>query len=142
MVTNLQCLGEEVDPNILLLLGFYWLRKVSHSKFECSSWQEAIVKVLTHIMGNKDKRTSTDELKESQNMVNSSNLVENIEEENEDLNVSYTDTSSDGGGFSSPPPGMIKIQRRRQYVKGQGWTSVVIHHEPKVEEIKELIGEI
>ena len=35
MATNLQCLGEEADPNILLLLGFFRLHKVSHSKFEC-----------------------------------------------------------------------------------------------------------
>ena len=75
-------------------------------------------------------------------MVNSSNLVEKIEEESEVLNSSYSDTSSDGGGLSSPPLGMIKVQRRRRYVKGKGWTSVVIHPEPKVEEIKELIGEI
>ena len=27
-------------------------------------------------------------------------------------------------------------------MKGQGWTSVVIHPKPKVEEIKELIEEI
>ena len=27
-------------------------------------------------------------------------------------------------------------------MKGKGWTSVVIHPEPKVEEIKALIGEI
>lgn len=45
--------------------------------------------------------------------MNSSNLVEKIEEETKDLNVSHSDTSSNGGGLSSPPPGMIKIQRRR-----------------------------
>ena len=27
-------------------------------------------------------------------------------------------------------------------MKGKGWTSIVIHPKPKVEEIKELIGEI
>ena len=37
MVANLQCLGEEADPNILILPGFFQLHKVSHSKFECSS---------------------------------------------------------------------------------------------------------
>ena len=30
MMTNLQFLGEEVDPNILLLPGFYRLHKVTH----------------------------------------------------------------------------------------------------------------
>ena len=37
MVANLQCLGEEADPSILLILGFCRCNKVSHSKFECSS---------------------------------------------------------------------------------------------------------
>ena len=64
-------------------------------------------------MESKDKKTSTNELTESQNFINSSNFVENIEEESEDLNVSYSDTSSDGTRFSSPPLGMIKVQRRR-----------------------------
>ena len=72
--------------------------------------------------------------------INLSESMENIEEEIEDLNLSYSDTSSDGGGLSSPPLGMIKVQRRRLYVKGQGWTSIVVNSEPKVDEIRELIG--
>lgn len=71
------------------------------------------MKVLTHMMENKDTKTSIDELTKSQNSVNSSRLVEKIEEESEDLNVLYNDTSLDGGGFPSPPLGMIKVQRRR-----------------------------
>ena len=47
MVANLQCLGEEANPSILLLLGFFKLHKVSHSKFECSFFQEVVIKVLT-----------------------------------------------------------------------------------------------
>ena len=142
MVTNLQCLGEEADPGILLLPGFCRLHKVGHSEFECSVCQEAVARVLTQMMENKSKKTSTYELMESQNSVNSSNLIKKTEEENENLNMSYSDTSSDGGGLSSPPPVMIKVQRRRRFVKGKGWTSIVIHPEPKVEEIKALIGEI
>ena len=68
--------------------------------------------------------------------------MEKVEEEIEDLNESYNDTSSDGGGFSSPPPGMIKIQIRRCYVKGQDWTSAIIHRKPKMDKATELIGEI
>ena len=113
MVTNLQCLGEEADPSILLLPGFFRLHKVSHSELKCSSCQEAVAKVLTQIMENKGKKTSTNELTKSQNFVNSSHPVEKTEEENEDLNMSYSDTSSDGGGLSSPPLGIIKFQRRR-----------------------------
>ena len=64
-------------------------------------------------MENKGTRTSTDELKESQNFVNSSHHVEKIEEESKDLNMSYSDTSLDDGGLSSLPLGMIKVQRRR-----------------------------
>ena len=94
MVTNLQCLGEVADPSILLLLGFCRMHKVSHSKFECSGCQEVVAKVLTQIMENKGKKTSTDELTENQNSVNSSHLVEKIDEESEDLNASYSDTSS------------------------------------------------
>ena len=65
------------------------------------------------MMENKSKKTSTNELTKSQNSMNSSNLVKKTEEENEDLNMSFSDTSSDGGGLSSPPLGMIKVQRRR-----------------------------
>ena len=113
MVANLQCLGEEADPSILLLPGFCWLHKFSHSEFECSTCQEVVAKVLTQMMENKSKKTSMDELMKSQNSVNSSNLVKKAKEGNKDLNMSYNDTSSDGGGLSSPPPGMIKVQRRR-----------------------------
>ena len=65
-------------------------------------------------MGNKDKKIQVDEVTGSQSSINSSEFVEKIEEKIEDLNVSYSDTSSDGGGFSSPPLRMIKIQRRRR----------------------------
>ena len=109
MVANLQCLEEEVDPCILLLPGFFQLHKVSHLEFECLVCQEAIAKVLTQIMENNGKKTSIDEFMKSQNSVNSSHLVENTEEKRKDLNMSYSDTSSDGGGLSSPPPGMIKV---------------------------------
>ena len=102
-------MGEEADPNILLLQGFFQLHKVSHSKFEISSCQEVVAKVLTQIMENKGKKTEIDELIESQNYVNSFNLIEKTKEESKDLNTSYSDTSSDGGGFSSPPLGMIKV---------------------------------
>ena len=118
------------------------MHKVSHSEFECSSCQEVVTKVLTHTMGGKDDNILEDEPMKNQSPINLSKSMENVEEEIKDLNLSYSDTSSDGGGLSSPPPGMIKVQRRRQYVKGQGWTLLVIHLEPKVDEIKELIGEI
>ena len=78
--------------------------KLVTQNFEHSACQEAVTKVLTQIMENKGKRTSTDELTKSQNFVNSSHLVEKTEEESEDLNFSYSDTSSYGGGLSSPPP--------------------------------------
>ena len=60
-------------------------------------------------MGNKDKKIQANELTTSQCFVNSSDFVEKIEEEIEDLNVSYSDTSLDGGGLSSPALGMIKV---------------------------------
>ena len=92
-------------------------------------------------MGDKNNKTPKDEPVENQNPINISKSIEKVEEEIEE-NASYNDTSSNGGGLFSPPLGRIKGQRRRWYVKGKGWTSVVIHPEPKVDEIKELIGDI
>ncbi len=54
-----------------------------------------------------------DELIENQNFVDSSNIFEKTKEERKYLNVSYSDISLDGGGLSSPPLGMMKVQRRR-----------------------------
>ena len=62
-----------------------------------------------HMMGNKDKRMPMDELTKGQSSINPSQFVKKIEEDIEDLNMSYSDISSDGGGFSSPPLGMIKV---------------------------------
>ena len=94
------------------------------------------------MMGDKNNKIPQDELVENQSPINFFESMERDEEEIKDLNLLYSDTSSDGGGLFSPPLGMIKVQRRRWYVKGQGWTSVVVHLEPKVDEIKELIVEI
>lgn len=68
--------------------------------------------------------------------------MNNEEGENVDLNASYSDTSSDGRALSSPSPEMIKVLIRRHFVKGQGWTSMVIQPNPKIDKIIELIGEI
>ena len=137
MMANLQCLGEEVDPNILLLPGFCRLHKTSHSEFECSSCQEVVAKVLTQMMKAKKESILQQDPTENQSPASDSpTTLHPIEEEVEDLNASYSDTSSDGGGLSSPPPGIIKVQRRRRYIKGKGWTSIVTHPFPKVEEIK------
>jgi archaellum component FlaC len=57
----------------------------------------------------KSDNIPKDELVGNQIPINISESIEKFEEEIEDLNVSYSDTSFDGGGFSSPPPGMIKI---------------------------------
>ena len=139
MMTNLQCLGEEVDPNILLLPRFCWVHKMSHSKFECSSCQEEVTKVLTQMMEMKKGSDPQHESMENQSPMDTSSTLQMIEEEIKDLNALYNDTSLDGGGLSSPPLRVIKIQRWRRYIKGQGWTSVVVHPLPEVEEIKELI---
>ena len=63
-------------------------------------------------MGNKGIKILADELIGSQSFVNSSNFFGRIEEEIKYLNMSYSDTYLDDGGFSSPPLGIIKIQRR------------------------------
>ena len=94
------------------------------------------------MMGDKNNKIPQDELVENQSPINFFESMERDEEEIKDLNFSYSDTSSDGGGLSSPFLGMIKVLRIRRYIKGQGWTLVVVHPKPKVEEIKELIGEI
>lgn len=139
MVANLQCLGEEADPSILLLPGFCRLHKVIHSELECSSCQGAVAKVLTQIMEAKSDNTLKEEPMQDQDLVSIYESVGKVEEEVEDLNASYSDTSSYGGVLSSPPPGMIKIKWRRRYVKGQGWTSVVVR---PIAQINKLIGEI
>lgn len=120
MMANLQSLEEEADPNILLLLGSFRLHKVSHSKFKFSSCQEAIAKVLTQMMEFKSDNMLKDEPMGDQALVNISESIEKVEEEIKDLNALYSDTSSDGRYLSSPPPRMIKIKRRRRYVKGKG----------------------
>ena len=88
MVANLQCLGEEADPSILLLPRFWQLHKVSHSKFECSSCQEAISKVLTQMMEVKSDNILKDEPLKYQAPINISESIEKVEEEIEDLNAS------------------------------------------------------
>ena len=50
IVTNLQYLGEDENPNILLLLGFCRLHHVSHLEFECLDYQDVISWFLTQIM--------------------------------------------------------------------------------------------
>lgn len=90
----------------------------------------------------KSGNVPKDEPIASQSYINMSKSVEKVEEEIEGLNASYSDTSLDARGLSSLPPGMNKVQRRRQYIKGQGWTLVVIHPKHKVDEIREFIGEI
>lgn len=68
--------------------------------------------------------------------------MDNNQDEEEDLNVSYSDTSSDGGSLSSPPPRMIKVLRRRCFVKGQGWTLLVVQPKAQINKITKLIGVI
>ena len=109
MVGNLQCLGEEVDPNILLLPRFFRLHKASHLEFECSLCQEPVTKVLTRMMGVKSGNIPKDEPIESQHSKNISKSIDNFWEEIKDLNASYSDTSLDGGGFSFSLLGMIKV---------------------------------
>ena len=60
-------------------------------------------------MGNKNNKTLKEETTEDQTPINLSELVEKVEEEIEDINFSYSETSSYGGGLSSPPPRMIKV---------------------------------
>ena len=79
---------------------------------------------------------------ENQSPTDTSSTLQTIEEETKNLNASYSDTSLDREGLPSPPPGVVKIQRKRWHIKGQGWTLVFVHLIPKVEEIKELIREI
>ena len=101
-----------------------------------------VAKVLTQMVGVKKVNDPQNEPIENQSLTKKYNVVEEIEGEIEDLNTSYSDTSSDGGVLSSPPPWMIKIQRRIHFIKGQGWTSIVIHPKPKIDKIIELIGGI
>lgn len=126
MVLNLQFLGEQADPSVFLPLGFCRLYKVSHSKFECSHFQEAVARVLTQIIEIKNNHILNELPTQYQNSTYISKVIGKDGEEVEDLNASYSNSSS-------PPLGMIKIQRRRCFIKGEVWTSVVVHPMPKVE---------
>jgi hypothetical protein len=58
----------------------------------------------------KSDKTLKDGSVKDQDPISIYEPVEKVEGEIEDLNASYSDTSSDGGGLSSPPPRMIKIK--------------------------------
>ena len=61
------------------------------------------------MMRDKDNKIPKDEVTKNQNSINLSKLVEKVEVEIEDINLSYSDTSSNDGGLSSPPLGIIKV---------------------------------
>lgn len=63
------------------------------------------------MVGEKKVDDPQNKATENQSLMSTSNIVEKIEEETKDLNVSYNDTSLDGGGLSSPPLRVIKIHR-------------------------------
>lgn len=57
----------------------------------------------------KNGQTPIKILEENSSSMYLSEVVNNVEEENEDINVSYSDASSYGLALSNPPPGMIKV---------------------------------
>ena len=61
------------------------------------------------MMGDKNNKILEDEPIENQSPIKLFESVGKVEEEIEGLNLSYNDTSSDGGGLSSPPIEMIKV---------------------------------
>ena len=71
-------------------------------------------------MQSKNDQIPNEVQSKSSSSTSTSELVDIYEEENEDSNVSYSDTSLDGGGLTNPPPRMIKVQRRRCFIKHQG----------------------
>ena len=81
MVANLQCLREKANSSILLLPGFCRLHKVSHSEFECSSYQEVVAKVLMKMMGVKGGDVPKDEPMKNLSPINISKSIEKGEEE-------------------------------------------------------------
>ena len=85
IVVNLQCLGEEADPNILLLPGFCRLHKVIQLEFECSHCQEAVTQVLTQIMQFKRDQPPNEIQEENSSSTCISEAMEKDEEENEDV---------------------------------------------------------
>ena len=46
MISNMQYIGEDIEPNILFLPFFYHLHHASRSEFECPCCQDAISRVL------------------------------------------------------------------------------------------------
>ena len=50
MISNMQYLGDDANPNILLLPSFYHSHHESHFEFECPCCQDAISRVLSDVV--------------------------------------------------------------------------------------------
>lgn len=68
----------------------------------------------------KNNQTPNEIHKENSSSKCISEVVENDEEEKEDLNATYSDAFSNAGDLSFPLPRMIKVLKRKHFVKGQG----------------------
>lgn len=115
---------------------------MSHVEFEYLDYLEAISQVLTQVIHSTTDQTTSGITNDNSSHLCMPSIMNNGEEIEEDLNASYSDRSSNGGALPSHPPRMIKVLRRRHFLKGQGWTSVVIQPKPQTTKIIELIKEI
>ena len=140
MIYNMQYLKEDVDPNILLLLGFCCLDHASHSEFEFPCCQDVALWLLSKVaspqsltqISNPEAKIILSIIKDIQTnnldqVFQSGNTILAIGKSHpkgpildEDLNISHSDTSLDGGALPSPSKGVVTNPRRKKYVKGQG----------------------
>ena len=120
----MQYLGEDVDPNILLLLGFYRLHHVIHSEFEFLCCQDGILSVLSkvatpgsstqtsqpkaEIIVNQDQEVPKDDI----SLIMEEPHLE-VSIQYDDPNLSYSDTSLDEGALPSPLEGVVTNFRRK-----------------------------
>ena len=131
MISNMQHLGDDVDPKILLIPGFCHIHCESHSEFECPCCQNTISRVLSKvaaspetsgkgvntIMVPKKEITNKDAIQNDVIMnespiVVASQLAPEVVELCDDPTLSYSDTSFDGGGLLVLFDGIVTNPRR------------------------------
>ena len=146
MISNMQYLGDDTDPNVLLIPGFCCIHRESHSEFECSSFVEAISRVLSKMAklqetsqrevniftvpkktGSNDDTVRGDPLMDGNPILTTSHLHHEGIKLEDDPTLSYSNTSSNGRGLPPPSNGIVTNPRRRWFVKGQGWKSIPIN---------------
>ena len=131
MISNMKYLGDDVDPNVLIILGFFHIHYESHSEFECPCSQNAISRVLSKVVAPlgacgegvntimvpekeiMNKEVVQDDVAMSESPIVAANqLALEIAKLDNDPALSYSDNSSDSRELPLPSNGVLKNPRR------------------------------